>query len=329
MTYQPGWLALLAVVVLAAGGTAQIPIRPIPVWPRGPGVGIGVSVRPFGYPYYSYPYFRGYSYTSISIYSPPVVVVAPVVVNNPAPQAQADPVALNPNQPVIADPLVIKPKAQQPAVAAMDDAPLPGAPAGKFRPIAPEERAAAAAPAPVQPRPAKRQPPPLPQPRAPDPDPKIEYAWLIALGREAFAAQEYGRATQRFRQATALVPNEQLAHFLLAQAEFALGKYREAVVAIHAGMRRQRDWPTTPFRPRDLYGANAADYDEHGRRLQAAVTGQPNDPVLLFLYAYQLWFDGRRDDALPLFRKALPLVADSQFIEWFLEAKAAPLLAGA
>ena len=40
-------------------------------------------------------------------------------------------------------------------------------------------------------------------------------------GRQAFTAQEYGRAEQRFRDATAALPDDAPAYFLLAQARFA------------------------------------------------------------------------------------------------------------
>src|SRR6185312_13027018 len=109
-----------------------------------------------------------------------------------------------------------------------------------------------------------------------------------------FAAGEYGRAAQRFRQATSAAPREPFAHFLLAQALFVLGKYADAVEAIHAGMALQPSWPTAPFRPIELYGTNGAARAEHLRRLQEILRQRPDDGVLLFLYAHELWFDGRR-----------------------------------
>jgi hypothetical protein len=43
---------------------------------------------------------------------------------------------------------------------------------------------------------------------------------------------------------------------------------------------------------------------------------------LLFLYAYELWFDGRRIEAIPLFRQARLMTADTTFIDRFLAAAA-------
>jgi tetratricopeptide (TPR) repeat protein len=171
---------------------------------------------------------------------------------------------------------------------------------------------------PPKPRVPPPEAPPPPRPMVPDPDPKVEYDRLITLGRDSFATQEYARAARRFRQATVVVPGNPLAHFLLAQAEFAIGKFREAVAAIHAGMKLQEDWPGARFRPLDLYGVNVADYPEQLLHLEETLAGRPDDPVLVFLYAYQLWFDGRRDEAVPLFRRAAGLVADPTFIRRFL-----------
>jgi hypothetical protein len=187
-----------------------------------------------------------------------------------------------------------------------EDEPLPGEEAGVFRPLDPGNRDRARRPLP---------PPP------PEPPPKKEEGMdLIALGRKAFAAQEYGRAAQRFRRAAAAAPREALPHFLLAQALFALGKYGEAVDAVLAGMALQPDWPAARFRPRELYGPHVADYPRHLARLKQTLARHPDDPDLLFLSAYQLWFDGRKEEARRLFERALPRAADRGAIDRFLRA---------
>jgi hypothetical protein len=207
--------------------------------------------------------------------------------------------------------------------------PMPGVVAGGFRPIGPQDRARAQQP--VRPDPPKPPPKPPPEPPKPPPDlplppgplddPRAEHDRLVALGREAFAAEEYGRAAEFFRRATHRNPVAAEANFLLAQALLPLGKYREAVDAIHAGLRLRPDWPTARFRPLELYGPNVAAFPEHLHRLEAALSRHPDDPVLLFLYAYELWFDGRREEAVPLFERAAPLVPDRSAIERFLQAR--------
>jgi tetratricopeptide (TPR) repeat protein len=154
----------------------------------------------------------------------------------------------------------------------------------------------------------------------PQDDPKAENARLINLGQAAFAAAEYGRAAERFRRATAAAPQEPFAHFLLAQALFTLGKYQAAVDAVFAGLTLQPDWPAAAFRPIELYGPNVADYAQHLQGLEDTLRRHPDDPDLLFLYAYQLWFDGRRDEARVLFERARRAGADPAAIDRFLRA---------
>src|SRR5205823_14535071 len=97
---------------------------------------------------------------------------------------------------------------------------MPGDWAGRFRPVGPADRARAR-------QPVGPEVPPPPRPAAPDP--KSEHAALVQDGRQAFAAGEYGRAAELFRQAIAAHPEPADADFLLAQAFLALGKYPDAV----------------------------------------------------------------------------------------------------
>lgn len=166
--------------------------------------------------------------------------------------------------------------------------------------------------------PPRQDPPPQPPP-AKD-NPREANAQLIDLGLAAFAAQEYGSAAQRFRQATLIEPNVALAHFLLGQAQLALGKYDEAVAAIHDGLKLHKNWPNVPFHPRvEMYKGNEADFVMHLKRLEDVLAKKANAD-LLFLYAYQLWYDGRRKDAVPFFRQARPLARDPVYIDRFLAA---------
>src|SRR5262249_48776169 len=132
--------------------------------------------------------------------------------------------------------------------------------------------------------------PDRPAPRPPDPAaPQAQQQ--TELGKQAFAdpMREYARAEQRFQRAIAADPKLALPYFYLAQAQCALGKYREAVASIHAGLRLDPTWPMSRFKARELYGPNGEDFIEHMQQLQAALGRQPNDPVLLFLLAHQLW----------------------------------------
>jgi len=328
MKYARGCLALLALLGGVTAARAQF-IFPSPYG----GFGIGVSRHGrhahvsaflsggYGYAplYYDSPFYyppAGVSrVTVMQVYNPPTVVLAP-------PPAPPEPAPAAPRPPQRPPPEEVQPPMPKPPA---------GDVAGGFRPVRPEDRARArepvppAKPAPRPPEPPrdkpKEKPPALPRPPLPEPDPRAESARLTALGRAAFAAAEYGRAAQRFGQATRADPNDALAHFLLAQAEVALGKYDQAVEAIQAGMRLEPDWPNAPFRPVTLYDGNVADLPEHLRRLDEALAAHPDDPVLLFLDAYQLWFDGRQDEARELFQRAAAVAPDRSFSERFLLAR--------
>ena len=64
--------------------------------------------------------------------------------------------------------------------------------------------------------------------------------------------------------------NEPANFFLISQANFALGKYREAVTAIANGITLRPDWSEARFAPRELFTKNAAMFDEHLNALRQA-----------------------------------------------------------
>jgi hypothetical protein len=214
------------------------------------------------------------------------------------------------------------------------------APRANIRPPQPDNRARPRAPAPApkreelpppkemppeeKPKPAPqrkaKEPADLPRPPMPEGEPNAENARLIEVGLAAFAAGEYGRAAERFRQAAAIAPERPRAYFLLAQAWFALGKYHLAVDAVQTGLLRAPDWPVSGFRPLELYGPNVAEYSEHLRLLAEVLRADPNNPDLLFLNACLLWFDGRRDEARVFFERARRHGANPAAIDSFLKA---------
>ena len=159
----------------------------------------------------------------------------------------------------------------------------------------------------------KEAPPPKVEPKKPAP--VDEHERQVRLGKEAFEAEEYGRAVLRFREANRLRPEAAMPYFLLAQSLIATGKYHEALDAILAGMVRNPDWPAVAFSPIDLYGGAFAEYPEHLLRLDEAMKKHPGDAVLLFLNGYQVWFAGRRDAARPLFREARDRLAGKPGVE--------------
>ena len=174
-----------------------------------------------------------------------------------------------------------------------------------FRPNGGGVQAAGGAPRPPDPPRVK------PEPVAVAKDPKD-------LAKEAFVAGQYGRAAERLAAAVATRPDDAATYFLLAQARVALGEYAGAVEAIRDGMRRAANWPAAKVHLREVYGPNAAAFDEHLAELKKAAAADPADPTLGFLLGYHLWFLGEKAEAVKLFERAGKRVRDGGVIERFL-----------
>jgi Tetratricopeptide repeat len=214
--------------------------------------------------------------------------------------------------PYYMQPIVVSPSIEpieilnSPNAGPMNAGPIGGQPAGRFRPVGPldRERARMAPPAAVNP------PPPA--------DPMVESARLIREAKRAFGDGEYGRAGELLQKAVAAVPTSAEGHLLLGQAWFALGKYADAVAAIHAGVRLKPDWPDVGPPLVALYGARSAEFEFHQQMLSDAAKAAPNDAVLQFLSGYVAWFADREDEARQLFAALRRQVADSAVIDLFL-----------
>jgi tetratricopeptide (TPR) repeat protein len=261
------------------------------------------------FPTYWYPYsYWGYPYLGSSAY-----FLDPIVVANELP-----PIEVAPRQAAEEVPkgkLIIKRGKDEGAENAKPGAPLPGKEAGIFRPLQPDNRARAQEQVPPEALKAPKAPPP-PDPQPPEPPPAPVDS--VSRGKQAFEAQEYARAERFFRQAINKKSAPPLAHFLLAQAQMTLDKYQEAADAIQAGLRLQADWPKSKFRPEALYGSHRADFEEQLEHLKELLDRKPSDAVLLNLYAYQLWFSGRAEDAKLLFRRAAEISSDKTWVDLFL-----------
>jgi hypothetical protein len=220
-------------------------------------------------------------------------------------------------QPAVAmPPIVVQNIIQAPGVAAVG---------GGFVP--PEADVPAPAKRAPAPKPAKPAAPAKVIPVIPPPPPKelpaqpgrADADRIAEAGRKAFGDGQYGRALELFRKAAEITPNEPSAYYLISQAEFALGKYREAVEAIKAGIALRADWPDARFVSRELYWKKPELYDDHLNALRQAATEFPNDATLAFLLAHQLWFDGKHDDGKVLFQKAATIAKGQTPAEVFLK----------
>jgi hypothetical protein len=349
MTRSQWFIAAPLISALMSDAAAQVIVAPPPVIVPAPVVliqnGIGVN---FQRRYQAVPVFYGTGYTvgalvpAGAIYGFPldsrirVRVIAPTVGLAPPPLFPAQEVDLRgvdldvvgpealqpggrPNLAKIPVPPAIKRPPEKVEIAKRVEAPAKP-PAN----MEPPKKEIPAPPKPVPPPPGDRPAPPgLPEPKA---EPLEESRRLTDLGQSAFRAQEYGLAAQRFRQAVEVEPAQSIPYFLLAQAYLAVGKYKEAVSAIENGMLRQQDWPLSAFEPRvDLYKGIEEDWFAHKKQLADVQALHPDQPVYLFLQAYQWWFDGQRDQAALMFERARVLAPENAFIEAFL--KVVPKLA--
>jgi hypothetical protein len=196
-----------------------------------------------------------------------------------------------------------------------------------------------------EPRPEVARNVPRPEPRRPEPAPaarvepkppadelleprkeaRAEARRLVEFGIRAFRAREYGVASIRFRQATALDPGASRAHFLLGFTEYALGQYRDAVRSLEEGLRLEPTWPAADFRPRvELYEGSDEAWALHRDRLLATHRLRPDVGEYLFLLGVIDWFGDRRREAVDWLRAARPRLPDPMPVDIFLVSPAAP-----
>jgi hypothetical protein len=252
--------------------------------------------------------------STLGIASPPVIVVQqPIILAgssgagdpnwNWSGNAVAGGVPPPPQQPQQEEPrplgakpgafLVIEPKKNLPPL------PPPGV-------IVPEVDRVAAPPKPAAPE-VKFDPFAAPMPlrgEKREADPEKEAARLMKLGRDAFAAGEYGKAGEHFERAAAANPKAAEPLFLKAQASFAAGAYADAVGFIRTGLALDPTWPASTFDPKEPYGANAGNFANHLADLRKAAAANPGEPVLEFLMGYELWFIGEKVEAKKWFAAA-------------------------
>jgi predicted Zn-dependent protease len=150
------------------------------------------------------------------------------------------------------------------------------------------------------------------------PDPRVEYERMLTEARRAFANGEYGRAAESLRRATALDGERADGQLLYGQAAIALGKLADAAAAIHAGVRRDPNWPAKGLPLREVYGARKADFDHHRRLADEVAAAFPGDAAFQFVRAYIAWFDGDREAARRIFSEIRAHVSDPAVIDRFL-----------
>jgi tetratricopeptide (TPR) repeat protein len=244
-----------------------------------------------GYGYGTSPYYSSFGGSRVTIISstPQVVVVPIVILQRPSDQSADTPLDAPRRLPDRRDQL--------------DDLrqvpPQAGQNAGPFRPRDADKPNAPPSPViPELPPPGPAKPPEAERPVIP------ENATLLERGRAAFAAGEYGRAADIFRRAATADATDPQPLLFLIQSQIALGKYSVASETARSAVEHFPRWTELALRPIELYGAHADDYRSDLMRLDETLAAHPDDSVLLFLAGHALWFDGRKDEARALLRKA-------------------------
>ena len=152
------------------------------------------------------------------------------------------------------------------------------------------------------------------------PEARARAARQIELGDEAFARQQYAQAMGRYRNAIKAAPDRGEAQFRLAQAYLATGKFAQAADAIARGLRFDPSWPESGFNVQQFYAGNEAARLAHLERLAETARDDFDNPVLLFLLGYQLYFSHEPERALPFFERAMLLADDPDPILAFLQS---------
>jgi tetratricopeptide (TPR) repeat protein len=141
---------------------------------------------------------------------------------------------------------------------------------------------------------------------------------LIQEGDRRFRDKQYARAYDVYRSARRAAPDLAEVHFRIAQTLTALGRYTSAVTAIERGLRVDPTWPDSDFDLSDLYGDDPLPLLSHKERLAMALRDDMDNPDLLFLLGYQLFFTGDRARARPFFERAVQLTGDPSHLLPFL-----------
>lgn len=139
---------------------------------------------------------------------------------------------------------------------------------------------------------------------------------LVQIGSEYFKRAQFAEAQDAFIAATALLDELdgealesirgdcRFAPLALANAQFAMKKYREAVVSIQTGLKYFPGWPAVKLDLRSLHH-DPAEYEDTLADLQKAAKENPADTALQFLLGYEYHYTGKRAAAREQFENAL------------------------
>ena len=143
------------------------------------------------------------------------------------------------------------------------------------------------------------------------------YEDYMRLGDFRFFMGEFTEASEAYRKAHKLRPEDPFALFALVHASFANGEFRQAARYLRRALAMEPDWPLFEFRLQEFYGSQE-EYERHLKNLERQVRLRPDLADLKFLLAYVYYFSGRFSDAADLLAEVLRLEPGFERADYFL-----------
>jgi len=118
----------------------------------------------------------------------------------------------------------------------------------------------------------------------------------MRLGDFHFFMSDFTQASEAYRAAHKMRPEDAFALFALTHAAFANGEYRQAARYVQKALAIEPNWGLFEFRMDEFYG-DPSEFDRHVKNLERQVELRPQAADLKFLLAYVYYFSGRYSDA--------------------------------
>ncbi|HVJ79552.1 MAG TPA: tetratricopeptide repeat protein [Planctomycetia bacterium] len=138
-------------------------------------------------------------------------------------------------------------------------------------------------------------------------------------GVKLFLAGNYRLAADRFKQVADQSAGDPLALAYLAQAQFADGRYGDAVRTIESALKANPNLPALALDFKSLY-TDGEVLDVQLGRLATEIKSNPLDRDGLFLLGYQLFSSGEKEKARIILEQAGRLDAKEDRVKPFLDA---------
>ncbi|MBX3394763.1 MAG: tetratricopeptide repeat protein [Phycisphaerae bacterium] len=156
-------------------------------------------------------------------------------------------------------------------------------------------------------------------PSAPTVDPAaVRIGEALGRGDRAFELGRYDEAREEYIRAIVWDGDDPSVRIALGLAEYSLGAYTDASIAIRRGVARSPSLATSAFDLRAAYGVEA-DFPAHLRMLSDHVAANPDDSDSKFLLGFIHYFSGRRDEGRRLLSEYLADITHDDSVREFIE----------